>query len=95
MTIWGHEHVKIEKDGEKRCWYVRTTAGALLCTVPWSDAFREFKGAPDYAAAVATCMGNQRTTLTDEEERDTLALIQGKTSPTNIVAVDFKRKRRL
>lgn len=93
MSIWGHEHVKIEKDVEKRCWYVRTLTGALLCTVPWSDAYKEFKGAPDYAAAVATCVGNPRTTLTDEEEQDTLALMSG--PKTNVVAVDFKRKRRL
>lgn len=96
MTIWGHEHVKIEKDVEKMVWNVRTLAGAHLCTIPWSDVFKEIKGAPDYAAALATCMSNPKTMLTDAEERAAYTQTQ-KTEPPahNVVAVDFKRKRRL
>jgi hypothetical protein len=99
VSIWGHEHVKIEKDGAKKCWYVRTLKGALLCTIPWKDAYKDIKGATDYAAAIATCMGNAKTTLTPAEERELFAEIAVSGSDTgeasNVVAVDFKKKRRL
>lgn len=95
MTIWGHENVKVEKDAEKRCWHVRTLQGGHLCTVPWADAFREIPAAPDYAAAVATCMGHPRTALTPAEER--LAYLDSlpkEKAGDNVVEVDFKKKRR-
>lgn len=104
MTIWGHENVKVEKDFEKRCWHVRTMQGTHLCTIPWSDAFRDVGHATDYAAAIATCMGHPRMALTPEEERIAYGMLNAAnatkpaspaTPPTNVVSVDFKTKRRL
>jgi len=95
VSIWGHEHVKIEKDVERKCWHVRTLKGALLCTIPWRDAYKEIKGATDYAAAVATCMGNPKTTLTPTEERELFSETPTQDTASNVVAVDFKKKRRL
>ena len=104
MTIWGHENVKVEKDFEKRCWHVRTMQGTHLCTIPWSDAFRDVSHAADYAAAIATCMGHPRMALTPEEERIAYGMLNAAspaspatatTPPTNVVSVDFKTKRRL
>lgn len=40
-----------------------------LVTIPWRDAFKVFKHAPDYSEAIATCQYNERTALTEEEER--------------------------
>ena len=95
MSIWGHENVKIEKDVEKRCWHVRTMQGGHLCTVPWADSFREFNNAPDYAAAVATCIGHPKTALTPAEERLAYADFQPKEAkPQNVVEVDFKARKR-
>lgn len=101
--IWGHEHVKIEKDVEARCWHVRTLQGALLCKVPWSDAFREFKYAPDYAIALATCM-QPETALTQKEERLAYQDFTAQTTkpsentaekaPDKVIRVDFKNKKR-
>ena len=101
MSIWGHEHVKVEKDIEKKCWHVRTMQGTHLCTIPWSDAFREIGHAVDYAAALATCMGHPKTTLTIEEENIAYAMLNEKNKgeeaarPSNVVSVDFRKKRRL
>ena len=95
MSIWGHEQVKVEKDVERKCWHVRTMQNGHLCTVPWADAFKEFPAAPDYAAAVATCVGHPKTALTPAEERIAYAesLPQDKKAP-NVVEVDFKAKKR-
>jgi hypothetical protein len=69
--------------------------GVNLCTVPWADVFRDIKNAPDYAAAVATCVNHPKTALTPEEERIAYRDFQpAEPKPTNLVEVDFKNKRR-
>lgn len=101
MSIWGHKEVKIEKNVEKKCWYVRTLQGSALCTVNWTDVFRDIKNAPDYALALATC--TQAAPLTIKEERlayqDFLAATKTQTKTEtkpadNVVRVDFKTKQR-
>lgn len=74
MAIWGHETVRVEKDVEKREWRVLTAKAPhqLLVTVPWTDAFRTFKHAPDYSEAIATCQSHENTALTEKEEREVL-----------------------
>jgi hypothetical protein len=96
MAIWGHETVIVEKDVKGRVWHVRTEANALLTTVPWADAFKTFKYAPDYAEAVATCQSHPLMRLTPEEEA---LVLYGEPEPEpplpgNVVPVDFKRRRR-
>ena len=98
MSIWGHKEVKIEKNVDKKCWYVRTLQGSALCTVHWIDVFRDIKNAPDYALALATC--TQAAPLTIKEERlayqDFLAATQPPQTKLadNVVRVDFKTKKR-
>jgi hypothetical protein len=95
VSIWGHEQVKVEKDVERKCWHVRTMQGGHLCTVPWADAFKEFPSAPDYAAAVATCVGHPKTALTASEEHKVYAdSLPPEKKALNVVEVDFKAKKR-
>lgn len=75
MTIWGHTHVHVEKDPEKREWRVSTAKEPhqLLVKIPWSDAFRTFEHAKDYSEAVATCQSHPTTALTRAEARSVRA----------------------
>lgn len=107
MAIWGHETVVVEKDVKARVWHVRTEAEALLVTIPWADAFKVFKHAPDYSEAIATCQSHPSTRLTAEEAAQVRAAAATPAPPappaaappkqelpSNVVAVDFKRRRR-
>lgn len=48
----------------------------VLVTVPWLDAFKSFKHAPDYSEAIATCQAHERTALTYDEEDQVYAALE-------------------
>lgn len=110
MTIWGHSSVHVTKNPENREWVVSTPnpPHQHLVTIPWTDAFKVFKHAPDYSAAIASCQSHPDTALTRAEERAARREIETPTStptqtqtPTepvpvsNVVSLkDFKRRRK-
>jgi len=102
MAIWGHERALVEKDPVAKVWRVMTTKQALLVTIPWADAFKEFPHAKDYQEAVLTCQSDPDMRLTSAERAELLRA-PGASTPTaattpavnNVLVVDFKRKKRL
>lgn len=103
MSIWGHERVLVEKDRVAKVWRVMTTKQALLVTIPWADAFKEFPHAKDYQEAVLTCQSDPDMRLTAAERAEFLRAPAAPAAPaapptpetTNVLVVDFKRKKRL
>lgn len=107
MSIWGHDVVHVEKDSVKQEWRVFTAKHPrqLLLTIPWMDAFKEIKHAPDYLEALRTCQSHEETRLTRSEARrvqegmrstsPTTELTQTEKRGDNVVSLaDFKKRRR-
>jgi hypothetical protein len=101
-TIWGHTEVHVEKVVEARKWIVSTVNNdpskrQVLVEVPWTDAFKSFPHAPDYAVAVATCQADESTALTEDEE-EMLELLDTATPDVVVSKVvslaDFRARRR-
>lgn len=69
-SIFGNAEVFIEKDTAKREWRVYSPGPEKqhLCTIPWAHSLKEWPHARDYNVAVKTCMANEHTALTEEEE---------------------------